>query len=342
MKKMILTAFAVTTMSQFSVAQDAAVTTVTTVTQPPAVTVAQPITVVEAAPLTLSKAEELRKQREQAEVETEQKIVEKLEESRMEAERNRQAAILGNISGEKKEEKKEEPAAAAVVVAPVAAQAAPAPVVEAPKGASMDDVRNAVREELNAAKPKEKAKAASQNYFSGNVGMLDYGTADVETIGAAGVSFGKVYDDRWAVEIGFGAAQAYVDESAFLYRELSQFNVGVGTKFMMLTGRVRPNVGFLVNYVNREYSELRDTAGFTYADNDLRSWAVDYGLTAGLEFAVSDNMSLGMEYRYMTNLTYEYNDEVLNTPSYRAAYGDWTPLEERDSDFWGFTLKYLF
>ncbi len=367
MKKTIVTTVVTMAMSSVVFAQDPAITTVTTA-QPSTVTIlpqavaaqpaaempAQPLTVVEAAPLALSKAEELRKKREQAEVETEQKIVESLEESRMEAERERQAAILGNIN-----KKKEEPAPAAAAIAPVVAPTqvaapavvpAPAPVAPAvvaevtpvAPAASVDDVRNAVREELSALKPQEPAKPKSQNYFSGVVGMLDYDSVDTETIGSAGVAFGKVYDERWAMEVGIGGARAYVEEQSFRYRELNQFNVGVGSKFIILTGRVRPQVGVLLNYVHRAYSDVTDLYGYSQNDSELESWALDYGLTAGIEVAMAENLSVGMEYRYMSNLTYEYSDEVLNTPNYRSAYGYFKPLEERDSDFWGFSIKYLF
>ena len=122
-------------------------------------------------------------------------------------------------------------------------------------------------------------------------------------------------------------------------------SLGLFTKFHVLTGRVQPNVGFGVAYVNRRYSELRDAMTgipYTGSQSDLTSQALDYGMSAGIEFAASENLTLGLEYRYMANLTYKYSDEVLNTPAYRQSYGDWKPLEERNSDFFGFILKYLF
>lgn len=309
--------------------------------------VKQPTTVIEATPLTTSKADELRRAREQTEIDTEQKIVEKLEESRIQAEKARQQAILGSFS-EATSEKKEEPAPQpqsqvqpqpqVIMVTPQNPQAAS----EAEKAPSLDEVRNAVREELSAVAPKEESKKA-KNYFSGSVGMIDYDSADIRTVGAVGASFGKLFDERWAAEFSIGGANAYVDESEFLYRKMDQLSLGGGARFFILTGRVQPSVGFLVSYVHRNYSEFRDSAiGYSLGVGELSSWAIDYGLSIGLDFAMSDNLTLGMEYKYINNLTYEYDDEVLNTASYRNYYGYFEPLEERSSDFLGFSVKYLF
>ena len=55
----------------------------------------QPTTYVEASPLVESRAEQMRKQRQQAELNTEQRIVEKLEQSRLEDEKDRAARLFG-------------------------------------------------------------------------------------------------------------------------------------------------------------------------------------------------------------------------------------------------------
>ena len=56
----------------------------------------QPTTVVEAPPASESKADSIRKQRQGQEVQTEQKIVEKLEDSRMQDEKSRADKLFGN------------------------------------------------------------------------------------------------------------------------------------------------------------------------------------------------------------------------------------------------------
>lgn len=328
---------------------------------PQAELIKQPTTVVEAAPLTLSKAEELRRSREETEVDTERKIVEKLEQSRIAAERKRQQEIIGAFDGAAAAEsskpvevsKKEEAVGAvtppAVAAAPqpqviIVQPAPPAPPVAAEPNMSIDEVRNAVREELRASQPIEEVKAPSVNYVSANVGLLDYDSADIQTIGAMNIIFGKTFEDRWAVDFGLGYANAYVDESVFAYRKLDQVSLGLTGRFLILTGRIRPSVGAVVSYVDRRYSSLRDsTTGQSLNYPELQSSALEGGIVAAVDFMMSESLALGAEYRYVSNITHRYSDEVLNTPGYRNAYGGYvTPLEERDSQFFGFSVKYLY
>src|SRR5690606_2509930 len=56
----------------------------------------QPTTVIQANPLTESRADKLRRQRQNLELETELKIVEQLESSRMEDEKQRAGVLFGN------------------------------------------------------------------------------------------------------------------------------------------------------------------------------------------------------------------------------------------------------
>jgi hypothetical protein len=324
--------------------------------------VKQPTVVVEAAPLSVSKADQVRKAREQTEIETETKIVERLEQARIEDEKRRQEAILGTLgAGTTAPAAKE--VAAPVAAAPVAAQQQPQVIVvpqasaaEAQKAPSIEEVRNAVREELSASQQTTdasnvvKAKVASEIiekrhqpfYATGTVGIVNYDSYDIETIGALGVSVGKILNPKWSVELAGNFSTSYVDETAFVYREMDQWSVGMGTRFHIIpTSVVRPSLGFMVNYVDRTYSEPRD-AGYNYPYvGELHSRAVDYGFTAGIEFLLDDNFTMGAEYRYFTNLTYAMDEEVLNTPAYRNAYGYFSPIEERDYDFWGFMIRYL-
>ena len=56
----------------------------------------QPTTVIEATPLTESRAEKMRRARQDTELQTEQKIVEKLEQSRIEDEKKRSDVLFGD------------------------------------------------------------------------------------------------------------------------------------------------------------------------------------------------------------------------------------------------------
>lgn len=93
------------------------VTIVTTSAQ----TAEQPTTVVTAAPLAPSRAEEIRKARERAEVETEQGIVEKLEKDRLEDEQIRREQLFKARKTKKVVEEEVTPVVVAPVASPVAA-----------------------------------------------------------------------------------------------------------------------------------------------------------------------------------------------------------------------------
>lgn len=98
--------------------------------------VEQPTTVISAAPLAPSRADEIRRARERAEVETEQGIVEKLEKDRLEDETKRRENLFGKRKKHKEDEETQivvVPVAPPVVApAPVAAPVVAAPVVSAP------------------------------------------------------------------------------------------------------------------------------------------------------------------------------------------------------------------
>jgi len=328
----------------------------------------QPVVVVESTPLAVSRADEIRKQRERAEVETEQKIVEKLEMSRIADEKRRQEALLGSISGTAAPEKAEQKAAevsAAPAAAPVAQQpqviivqqpaVQPQPAIEVQKSPTMEDVRSAVREELTASQQKvdgenlvklHAVKEIRENrkqtdYASGTLGMVNYDSFDIETVGAIGVAYGRVFDNRWAVEINGNFSNSYVEENNFLYRDMQQWSVGLGTRYYFMIERIRPSLGFAVSYVNRDYSDLNDIY-YQWVGTSMSSWAIDYGFTAAIEFAVTKEFLFGMEYRYMNNMTYQYREDYLNIPQFQNNYSGFTPIEERNYDFWGFSVKYVF
>ncbi|MGE4133394.1 MAG: OmpW family outer membrane protein [Bdellovibrionales bacterium] len=114
--------------------------------------VEQPATVVEAQPVLESKAEAMRKARQDAEVQTEQKIVEKLEESRLREEQERANRLFGN-KFDAPQEQQPQP-----VVAPVVVPAATATTVVTPDPVPAKAV---VAEEKEESKEPVEAKATN-------------------------------------------------------------------------------------------------------------------------------------------------------------------------------------
>lgn len=195
----------------------------------------QPMTVIESTPLAESKSEQIRRARQEAELATEQRIVEKLEAARMEDEKRRADILFGT-----KLNAAPEATQAPVVAAPVvnenaaAAQAAEKitaektqapviiekviiqqPAVEEKKtaepvkteevkkevAAPKEDTRQIVREELNNALRVQEEEvtvkeATSVKYVGGILGVGDVpDTSNVKGNYSLGVAFGNKVDN---------------------------------------------------------------------------------------------------------------------------------------------------
>lgn len=312
----------------------------------------QPLTVVEASPLSVSRVDEARKVREQMELDTEQKIAEKLERARLEDERRRQDTILGTLAapGSLDAQKKAEaaPAAAAPVAQPTVVVVPAAPEVKSADTLSRGDVREEVRAELATISEEAKVDKKSNTFMGASVGVLNYNSFDIESFGALGVSGGWITSSNVMVDISFLYSDNTISRDLFLYRNFEQYNLGIGARYAFMNGStIRPNVGATMNLVYRQYSQLLDPYGITVPSfaGDLSSTAMDWGFVAGVDFVVSPQFTLGVDYRYMTNLSYKYDgDSFLNTPAFRANYGAFAqrPLEERSYDVWSAVLRFTF
>ncbi|MCM2281889.1 MAG: porin family protein [Bdellovibrionaceae bacterium] len=298
----------------------------------------QPTTLVEAAPLAESRAEAMRKKRQGLEVNTEQKIVEKLEEARMEDEKARAERLFGNGFGSGRAE----PAAPAyvqpvpepipVVVAPPAPVQAVAPVVVEKEEEKID-----VRSEIKAAMAELNEsvdKKDKQTYFIGGVvGLAEYPDAvNVKGNVATGITVGMTTVERIVVEGSFLYSDYAVDDysSYYPWKDLTQYNFAAAVKYQLLPGKFRPFAGGVVGCTYRKATErIANYAGYgTQTNNEGTSNAFDLGVAAGLDLQLTDSFAIGGEFRYLTNVSYR-RDESIATP-YSAAFSGHTPIEELD------------
>ncbi len=301
----------------------------------------QPVTIVEANPLSDSRAEAMRKRRQGLEVNTEQKIVEKLEEARMEDEKERAERLFGNGF----ESGRTEPAA------PVYAPPAPPVVVAAPapvQGISEED-KAALRSEIREAITDSKKTSEPQDtYFIGAlVGMSEYPDAvNVKGNVATGLSVGMTTSDRIVVEGTFLYSDYEVDDytSPFPYKDMSQYNFTTALKYQFLPGKLRPFAGGVVGYTYRKATNRYNpgTGGYYgggygggygsgYGTNPSNlegtSNAFDMGVTAGLDLQITDSFVIGGDVRYMTNVSYRRESSVPNFWGQSAGH---SPVEELD------------
>ncbi len=316
----------------------------------------QPMTYVEAAPVEDSKAARLRKAREGAEVQTEQKIVEKLEESRLRDEKRRAERLFGNRLSESEEDVKapvvqEVPAPPHQVVVikeqPVARDEKPADLEKEASEVERDFLQRARLE----AKVKEPVVAAQTYYISAGIGLAEY--AEMTNIYgelATGFAVGTEMPNGVVIEGSFLYSNFIVDEFwryNSVFREMDQYNVGLAVKYNLLQGNLRPNVGGIVSYTHRRYGDRQrhyspQSRHRSYpTDGEATSNAFDLGLSAGLDLKVTENFSIGTEFRYMMNVINKSESEFLRRSSYWAPRYS-SPIEEFSYYSWTLNGKVHF
>lgn len=299
--------------------------------------VQQPATVVEAAPVVESKAEQLRKARQNAEISTEQKIVEKLEESRLKEEQERADRLFGtkldataqqqlqeamNASAQKVEivpaEKplvQPQPQPTQVTIEKVEiVQPAPLPPPEiksveevkeeAPKASSKGSLA------VQAEELEEEEPQSQKFYVNASLGAVSYEASNVKGNFGGGVSVGMLVDDRTALELGFLYSNHYIDTfwEPSIYREMDQYDISLTGKYNLLTGRIRPYVGAGAAYIVRNYQQriwtqningqIQSVAGPSEDQTD----SINFLLMVGADFQVSENISIGAGVDYSTNV----------------------------------------
>ncbi len=286
----------------------------------------QPLTVVEASPLSESRAEQMRKMRQETELQTETKIVEKLEQSRMEDEKRRANALFGDKFNSNLQD-----SSAAVVAAPV--QQVPVQVVEAPK----ETTRDIIREELNAALKTEEETAATpveQKYFSVLLGIAEVPEAsNVRGNYALGATFGTRFDSSYAVEGTFLSSNYTMNPvyfSGFVApnMEVNAYSMAIAVKYMFFSGMVKPIIGGLAQYTYRTYAWNNNMygggypyygySGYNNNEDRTNSHAIDLGLIAGADIDFSPKFSVGIDYRYLFNISSRRNNNAF---VYQPFYG---------------------
>lgn len=299
----------------------------------------QPPVNVTGTPLNESRADQLRRSRQNMEVQTEQKIVEQLESARMDAEKQRadEAAKLFN----KKEEAKP-------VVVPPPAPVAPAEpvrvVIETPppappaKSEEVQTVRDEIRDISNELKAHVEAEDTPPpiNYIHAIIGLSEYeNIKNVRGNYSVGIGFGTEVRERVIAEGSFIYSSYDIErvdrEWPQIYRpdyhltgvfqELNQYNFQGAIKYQILDGRIRPNVGALASYVYRKYGNIKypnsyyrlgyNPYGSYYYPNAYSNFeygeiksshAIDLGLLLGVDVTMTDGFAIGVDVRYMTNL----------------------------------------
>lgn len=305
----------------------------------------QPTTVIEASPLSDSRAEQIRRARQDAELQTEQRIVEKLETSRMDDEKKRASVLFGDKFNQmNNNEVPSQNVQQTLVAQPVQVQK-----IEEPK----ENTRDIIREELAAAMKAEQDAAIEPietKYVGAVLGIGDY--PDVRNVRgnyALGVSFGSKFDN-FVVEGSFLYSNYTVDNptngNSYGYNtgypypygsggglsvppsvDVNQYTGSLAAKVQLFSGIVKPVVGGLVAYSYRNFAWSNGNYGYRYQNNysaSANSHAIDFGALVGADLEFSPKYSLGLDFRYMFNLSSRVNAD--NSWMSGPQYG--TPIEK--------------
>lgn len=293
----------------------------------------QPTSVIEDSPLSMSSAERRRRDRQALELQTESKIVEKLEEARIEDERKRADRLFKNSFNAA-----ESTPAPAPVVQPLVAQppvyVAPAPVVVEQKPVdskveAKEEPKVNVKEEVRAALEEMKPKSDTNKpeyYMQGLVGIGSYPDAvNVRGNGSAGFSLGMVTPERIVAEGTFQFSQYDIEtmQAGYAYntppfKTLSQYNFTGAIKYQLMSGKVRPLIGALAGYTYRSYKDQQTYYAY-YASSDVSTNAFDVGALVGLDVQLTNSFSIGFDMRYMKNVAYRENSDYQRSFVYPRA-----------------------
>lgn len=297
---------------QPSVAPATSVQPIYILQQPPQQPQVQPPTNVEATPVKESRAEQLRKQREEVEHQTESKLIERLEDDRLLSEKERADRIFG-ASASPTPAPAVVPAPAAPVVAPVAIQQQQQQVVT-PVMAPTEVTTVSVKHEDVIEKKDDKAKIS----IGGMAGLGSYPT--VNNIKGA-YATGLLVDLEFAERLGVEATGVYSTydvqnltpclgcfNNNALVTTLNQWNFTGAFTYHVLSGRVSPVVGALAGYTRRNYS-ARVSFGPS-SQSVTGSSAFDGGFLIGVDVGATEKLTIGADIRYLMNLSYRTDDPL--------------------------------
>lgn len=345
-------------------------------TNGPVVVQDQPLSVIEDSPLALSPAERRRRERQALEAQTESRIVERLEEARIEEEKARVDRLFKNGFGSRDQTQqtaavvesaapKQVPTdaqqkteviqpqvqiiqipAAAVQTQPAEAQAQVAKGDEKPER----DIKQEVKAALDELTPKVEVVPPPSYYIQAMAGVGEYiDVVNMKSRGATGFAIGLVTADRLVAEGSFQYSQYDIElvngTSGYAYsttpfKRMSQYNFVGALKYQLLPGRVKPLIGALAGYTRRTYEDQQQYPGYgTLYSGDVSSNAFDMGALLGLDVQVTSNFALGFEYRYMRNVSYTQN---TNTQQSFVTPTTVVPVEEQDYSFALLTGRFTF
>ncbi|HPI41538.1 MAG TPA: hypothetical protein PLJ21_12080 [Pseudobdellovibrionaceae bacterium] len=287
----------------------------------------QPVTYVEATPLSDSRAEQMRRSRQDAELETEQRIVEKLESSRMEDEKRRAQILFGDKQ----------------LNTPLQTETVSAPAPVAPVVQEVRVIHEPIQQEVSMSANDEQFKGQDDtktSFFSGLLGFGEFPSVDnVNANFNFGFSYGRIFNEKIVIEGSFLYSNFSIDSFTSAYYsnysysgygysngyspystvsvpakiDVQQYSGQLATKYRFAEGIIKPTLGGVIQYSYRDYSWSKGAYSYNYYYNNQSadSHALDVGLSLGADFELDDSFGISLDYRYFKNVMSSSSDSHL-------------------------------
>lgn len=279
------------------------------------------------------KFDELRKARAQEEVKNDNKVVEKLEKTRLEDEKQLSKTI------ESTDLKPDANAQAVKIEKVEVIQPAPAPTQAAPL---------AIEEKKEEPKKEEPKKEENKKWYAGaGFGNIVY-NGNVITKSDYGVVAGTKLDDHLVIEGSLNVSSFTLNNywggviTNGVFGSMDQYDFAVTAKYLFLDNeRFHPYVGGGLDYIYRQYKDRIPYTvpwGYDNYTSQETTNAFNASLVGGLDINLTSRFLIGGEFRY--SLPVYRQDNGLITASYVMQNAK--PLEESNFTSWLLTVKFLF
>ncbi|MCC6278553.1 MAG: outer membrane beta-barrel protein [Oligoflexia bacterium] len=266
----------------------------------------QPTTQVEAQSVRESRLDAIRKQREEIERQTEEKLQQRIEDDRVQAEKERQERLLAPLG---------------IQVAPSNAVSGSAPqtVIVQEKPAVVTTVVTTAP----SATSEQNSEGGGKFRMGGALGIGSYPTvSNVTPVYSVGFTADYYFPERFAVEGAFSyssfdittAVPCYYCPNPNLVTTMTQMNFTGGVTYLILKNKLTPVVGGHVGYTRRSYtgriSYGSPTPYGSSGETTSGSNAFDAGLSAGAALVLSERFTIGATIKWFFNLSYRTDDPL--------------------------------
>ncbi len=158
----------------------------------------------------------------------------------------------------------------------------------------------------------EFVQKPGQWYMAGLFGTSEYDASNVESDSAIGFAFGTKVFKNYIIEGSVLYSKLFLEDTVSnfnpVYEKIDQYNIAMAIKVpvfegQIFNGRTQPIFGVIGSYTRRNYKPQSYNGILPLGRKDAATNTFDVGISAGVDFNLTQNFALGFDYKYMFNLT---------------------------------------